>query len=351
MLGAAKAGGAETFFIRLVHALADHPDVELLPVVKTGSWASNELSRRNIPHQTAPFGSFSDRYLTRRTARRMNDIARAFKPHVIQSWMNRATIFVPQGDWATVARLGGYYDMKYYRGHVAHLMGITDDLCKYFVGQGWPKEKTHFLGNFAVEPRQDWRARRSDIRRTYSIPESATVLLLAGRLHRVKGVDLTLEALSRLPNNVWLIAAGSGPEQEALRTLAEKLGVLDRVVFTGWVNDITVPAAATDIWLAPSRWEPMGNTVLDAWAHGLPLIASRAAGPASLIRDGKTGLLVDVDDVTSLQQSIQKLLDNQDLQASLAAAGRAHYLKHHSKAVIVDAYIDYYRSLINTPAE
>lgn len=349
MLGAAKAGGAETFFIRLMEAFAEHPQVALLPVVKTGSWAAGELTRRGIPHETAAFGAWADRYLTRTTARRLAKIAQDFKPDVIQSWMNRATWFMPQGEWITVARLGGYYDLKYYRGYAEHLIGNTQDLCAYMVREGWPANRVHHLGNFAVEPPENWRAGRAETRQHYGIPESATALLLAGRLHKVKGVDLALKAIAQLPEHVWIIAAGNGPEEASLRQLAKELGVDRRVVFTGWVNDITKLAAATDVWLAPSRWEPLGNTVLDAWAHALPVIASRATGPAALIDDGKTGLLVDVDDVTSLQAAIAKLIDDPVSRVSLASGGRERYLSDHSKTVIVDAYLDYYHGLTQDP--
>ncbi|MDO9383090.1 MAG: glycosyltransferase family 4 protein [Hyphomicrobiaceae bacterium] len=345
-LGAAQAGGAETFFIRLVAALAEHPDIDLLPVVREGSWASQQLCRRGIRHETAAFGGWADRSITRTTARRMRAHAEAFRPHVIQSWMNRATAHMPAGPWTRVARLGGYYDMKYYRGTVDELVGITQALCDYFIENGWPADRVTWLDNFAETPTSGWEARRQEMRAQYGIPEHATALLLAGRLHKVKGVDLTLRAIAPLPDNIWVIAAGNGPEEDALRALSRDLGIDKRVVFTGWVNDISVPAAAADYWLAPSRWEPMGSTVLDAWAHGKPLIASRAAGPASLIDEGKTGLLVDVGDVETLRAAIVRLTQDPALRAALAENGYERYVARHSKTVIVDAYLKYYRKLI-----
>lgn len=346
MLGSPNAGGAETFFIRLMVALAEHPDVDLLPVVRKASWPAEQLSQLGIDHRTAPFGGWLDHAITRASVRRMQSLATEFKPQVIQSWMNRSTPEVPSGPWARVARLGGYYDMKYYKGYVDHLVGITQALCDYFVKEGWPSDRVTWIDNFAATPAEGWDKRRQEIRAQYGIPPNATALLLAGRLHKVKGIDLTLRAIAPLAKDIWVIAAGSGPEKNALQALSRKLGIEDRVVFTGWVNDISVPAAAADYWLAPSRWEPMGTTVLDAWSHGKPLIASRAAGPASLIDDGKTGLLVDVGDVATLRNAIVRLMQDPQLRQELAANGHRRYREAHSEAVIVDAYLKYYRKLI-----
>lgn len=346
MLGAAQAGGAETFFIRLQAALAQHPDVDLMPVVREGSWASGQLAQRNIAHRTAPFGGWFDHRISGATARAMKSHAAEFRPHVIQSWMNRASTFVPQGPWETIGRLGGYYAMKYYRGNVENLICITQDLCDYCIKEGWPPAKVKWIDNFAATPATGWRDRREAMRAQYGIPPSATAMLLAGRLHEVKGVDLTLRAIAPLPKNIWVIAAGEGPERDNLQALARELGVADRVIFTGWVNDISIPAAAADIWLAPSRWEPMGSTVLDAWAHALPLIASKSAGPASLISDGDTGLLVEVGDVDTLRDAIVRVSGDAALGASLAANGHQRYRARHTQQIIVENYLEHYRKLI-----
>src|SRR4051812_36510645 len=117
MVGAAKAGGAEMFAYRLLVALHKRKDIELLVVVRKG-WLEGVLRRAGVPLAVVPFGGFFD-FKTSGMVRR---IAREFQPQVVQSWMNRATRFVPKGPWARVARLGGFYDMKYYRGKVTHLI-------------------------------------------------------------------------------------------------------------------------------------------------------------------------------------------------------------------------------------
>ncbi len=346
MLGAAQAGGAETFFIRLMASLAKHPEVELMPVVREKSWASEQLTAHGVKHVTAPFGGIVDHAFTKATARRMARHAREFQPHVIQAWMNRAASYVPPGPWVKTARVGGYYDMKYYRGHVDDIIVITQDLKEHCVRNGWKRDHVTWINSFAPTPPEGWAGTRDAVRKNYGIPPDATALLIAGRLHKVKGVDLTLRAVAPLGDKVWVIAAGNGPDEQALKALAAELGIAHRVVFTGWVNDISVPAAAADIWLVPSRWEPMGNTTLDAWAYGKPLIAARAAGPASMIEDGKTGLLAEVDDVETLRAAIKRVIDDPALARALADEGHRHCLATYGEDVIINTYLNYYRHLI-----
>lgn len=346
MLGAAEPGGAETFFLRMCKALSLMPEVELLPVVRDSSWASSQLNQMGVEHATAPFGGLFDSAITGRTARRMRKLAADFRPDVIQSWMNRATLFVPSGDWQRVGRLGGYYDLGYYRGHADYLVGITDHLCEHCINGGWPASHVRMIGNFALDPKPGWQDQRAAVREKYGIPADAKVCMVAGRLHRVKGVDLAIRALAQLPSSTWLLLAGDGPERAAMEQLVQEQGVADRVTFAGWINDIGIPAAATDIWLVPSRHEPMGNTVLDAWAYGKPMVAAKASGPKSLIDHGKTALLFEIDDADGLRDAIKMYLDDPQMAASVAAAGHQNHLGRFSEGSIIGQYMDFYREII-----
>jgi glycosyltransferase involved in cell wall biosynthesis len=130
-------------------------------------------------------------------------------------------------------------------------------------------------------------------------PADATVLLTLSRLHEKKGLDIFLAALTALPGCIaWI--AGDGPLEAELKALAARLGVADRVRFLGWRTDRGALLAAADVCVLPSRWEPFGTVMLEAWAAGTPLIAAASQGPAALISDGVNGLLVPVDDAPAL---------------------------------------------------
>ena len=128
VVGAGKAGGAETFYVRMVRGQVQKSDlpVEVLPVVREGSWIAGRLEEYGIPFKTAPFGGVFDF----QTKKLLAQYAEEFEADVIQTWMNRATKFLPNIGIPSVARLGGYYKLKYYR-NVDHLVGNTEDICTY----------------------------------------------------------------------------------------------------------------------------------------------------------------------------------------------------------------------------
>lgn len=341
MIGAAKPGGAEMFAYRLLVALHKHKDVELLAVVRQGSWLENVLTNAGVTVKSVPFGGMFDW----RSKGIVTKIVTEFKPDVVQSWMNRATRFVPRGPWSTVARLGGFYDLKYYRGKVNRLIGNTQAICDYCVKQGWDAARVSMISNFIPLPESGWEAQGEAVRKKLRIARDATVLMMAGRLHKVKGVDVALEALSHLPESFVLLLVGEGPLRAEMEALAKKLHVADRVHWAGWQDSVTPYAAAADIWLAPSRHEPLGNTALDGWVHGVPVVASRTGGLEMLIEDGKSGLLVDVGDSDGLREAILRVSADKILAKTLVAGGMKTFVRDYGEEGIVAKYIDFYKQL------
>lgn len=340
MIGAAKPGGAEMFALRLLVALLKVKQIELLVVVRKG-WLERALRAEGVPVQVVPFGGMLDL----RTKRMVAKIARDFQPQVIQSWMNRATRFVPKGPWATVARLGGFYDLKYYKGRVRNLICNTHAICEYCITHGWEAADVAMISNFIPEPAEDWRQQRKQMRVSLKIKEGSRVLMMAGRLHKVKGVDVALRSLAELPERFILLLVGDGPLRSELEQLARKLGVAKRVRWAGWQDDISPYAAAADTWLAPSRHEPLGNTVLDGWVHEIPVVASRTGGLKMLVEEGKSGLLVEVDDVGNLRDAVLQLDGDKEMRLRVTAGGMKSFRRDYSEDGIVGKYVAYYRRL------
>jgi glycosyltransferase involved in cell wall biosynthesis len=254
---------------------------------------------------------------------------------VVLTWMSRATRFCPRPNprrrFVHVARLGGYYDLKYYR-RCDHLVGNTADLVRHFRVHGWPAERTHYLPNFV-----DATPLPAVPRETLDTPQSARIVLGLGRLHRNKAFDVLLKALPRSPDVVlWL--AGEGPERARLEALARELGVAERVRWLGWRNDIGALFAAADAFVCPSRVEPLGNVVIEAWAHGVPVIAAASIGPAALIAPSETGLIVPIDDAEALAGSLRVVLDTPALAERLRSAGRQAYQARFTEAAVVAEY-------------
>ena len=160
------------------------------------------------------------------------------------------------------------------------------------------------------------------------VPPEAYVVAGIGRLVRVKGFDLLVEALPRLRAGVptaRLLLVGDGPERAALERRAEVLGVADRLHVTGIVTDVVTPLAAADVVAAPSRNEGMGRALVEAMALGVPVVGAAVGGIPAVIVDGECGRLVASEDPGALAQALVELGRDEPLRRKLgeAAIGRA----------------------------
>jgi len=340
VMAGARRGGAEEFFVRLNIALAE-AGVETRAVIRPFAERRAALTAGGIAVTELPFGGWFDFVTESRLAA---EIA-AFQPDIVLSWMNRATSFMPEADEKTrrrdfihVARLGGYYSMKYYR-HADHLIGNTRDVVDYIIRSGWPAGRAHHLPNFAEE-----RTAPPVPRASLATPDKAPLFLAMGRLHENKGFDVLLNAFALLPiGYLWL--AGEGPQRGALVSQAARLGIIDRVRFLGWRQDVPGLLATADALICPSRHEPLGNVVIEAWAHNKPVVAAAAKGPEQLIDNGVSGLLVPCEDVGALAIAMATVAVNKTLARKLAQAGHEAYMRQFTKQAVVEQYMTFFNKI------
>ncbi|MDX2144002.1 MAG: glycosyltransferase [Rhodospirillaceae bacterium] len=338
-LAGAAHGGAELFFEDLAGAFA-RAGVDQHLVIRAAPERLAKLRRLNAGLDTLPFAGPLDVF----SPWRLQRIARRFKPDVILGWMNRACRAMPSGNFVRVGRLGGYYNLKYYRSCDA-LICNTVDIRDYVVREGWPAERAFHIPNFS--PVED----ATPLPRTsFDTPPEAKILLVLARLERVKGIDTAIAALAHIPDAVLWIA-GEGGLLNELRNQARGGGVLDRVRFLGWRADRGALLRTADVCLVPSRHEPFGNVVVNAWAQGTPLVASRSEGPGALIADGEDGLLVPVDDAVALASAAKRVLADRGLAQRLVAGGRRKSRDTYSEAAVVARYLEVFRALTAARAD
>jgi glycosyltransferase involved in cell wall biosynthesis len=308
LLGTAGEGGAETYFVDLVKALARAGVAEAC-AIRANTTREARLGRAGVPFKVARFGGPID-ILTRPAIARF---AARSDTKVAVAWMNRAARHTPRGPWARIGRLGGYYNLKYYQGF-DHLVANTEDIADWIVAQGWPAGNVSCIPNFAAAPPTPAPVDRASL----TTPADAPLLLAMGRLHENKAHDISLQALV-----------------DKLRGLAEALGVAERVRFLGWRTDASALYRTADVCVFPSRYEPLGNVVIQAWAHSLPVVAAASQGPAALIHTGEDGLLVPVDDAPALADGVRRLLADPALRGRLADAGARRVEAEFSEAAVV----------------
>ena len=319
-------GGAERFFEDLVGAMA-RAGLDQACAIRGYPTRTASLAEFGCPVSPLLFAGPLD-FLTPWKLRRF---AKKWRPQVILGWMNRACSALPKGSWVNVGRLGGYYNLKYYR-RCDHLICNMPDIRNYIVREGWPEERAHYIPNFCTVnpgPAVD--------RATLQTPQDAKVLLILARLQAVKGIDVALRALPLVPDAIlWVV--GSGPLKRELQALAVDRGVQDRVRFLGWRDDRSSLLKSVDVCLVPSRYEPFGNVVLNAWTHGVPLVAAASQGPKFLIRGGEDGLVVPVDDPSALAGAIKQILEVPEFATSLVKQGSLRAAAEFSEAEVVRRY-------------
>jgi glycosyltransferase involved in cell wall biosynthesis len=152
-----------------------------------------------------------------------------------------------------------------------------------------------------------------------------------GRLTRVKGLEIAIEAMAGLKaGHPWhLDLVGEGELRGELEALASRLGVADRVTFHGFRRDVEALMAGADLLLMPSRHEGLPYTLLEAMSLGLPVLATAVGGLAEVLRDEDTSLLIPAGDVRALSAALGRLGEDADLRARLGqAAAREQRLRY-----------------------
>lgn len=334
LMAGGEAGGAETYFTEAVAALAE-AGVEQHIVMRPNPARDAALAKAGVPVTHAPFGKI----LKFATRRKIKEAIAAFQPTVVQAWMGRAASFLPvEKNITRVGWFGGYYDLKRY-DNADHFVGVTYGIARYLREQGLDANCVHTVHTFAAL--DDLPAvSRAD----FSTPAHAPLLLFLGRLHEKKGVDIALKALAGLPH-CYLWIAGEGPLRAKLEAQAKELGVERRVRFLGWRQDRGALLRAADMLLVPSRYEPFGTVMVEAWATARPLIAAASAGPSAYVEDGENGLLVPVDDALALAAAVRRVLAEEGLRERLIEGGTRTYHALFTREKIVRSWLEFYKRI------
>ncbi len=322
-MGSSANGGAETYFISLTGAFW-RAGIRQAAAIRAHRGRQNELKSFAVPTRVLAFSKPFD--FTTPSA--IGALAEEHNARIVIAWMNRAASLTPAGPWKRIGRLGGYYKLKNYRDYDA-LVANTQDIVDWVVREGWPKERAHYIPNFAGRG----HGKKID-RATFNTPTGAPLLLGMGRLHESKAHDISLRALQLLPE-AYLWIAGDGPDEANLKSQAQDFGVADRVRFLGWRDDAPSLYRSADLVVFPSRFEPLGNVIIQSWAHGVPVIAAKSAGPGALIRDGEDGFLIEIDNAEALGAKARVLLADKALCARFVANGAKRVETEFSENAVV----------------
>lgn len=234
------------------------------------------------------------------------------------------------------------------------LISLTDDETREYLtrGIGTPEKYCTIasginLGEFrdySRESRDTWRAGAG-------IPANAILFASTGRLVRVKGFDLLLDAFAHgeaARQGAHLAIAGTGEERMALEARATAHRIADRVHFCGDLPDVRPLLASSDIFVLASRNEGMGRSLVEAMAMGLPVVATRVGGIPQVVADGRNGLLVASGDAPGLSTAMDTLAADAATRLTLAAAARAAITNRYDWSTTADELAAVYARVLAT---
>ena len=197
---------------------------------------------------------------------------------------------------------------------------------------------------------EDGRTRR-EVRDEAGIPEDAFVVGSLARLVPEKRLDRWLAAVARLPDDVWGLVVGDGPERENLEREARRLEVHDRVRFVGYRETPRPWLGAMDVLLVSSSKEALANAMLEAMAVGTPVVSTPVAGSGDALLgnegDVAPGVILADFEVGGMVEALRRLHDDAAATHRMGDAARARIARHFSRGAEIDRWEAILRSAVS----
>jgi glycosyltransferase involved in cell wall biosynthesis len=183
----------------------------------------------------------------------------------------------------------------------------------------------------------------------YGLSMDSIVISNVGILRSVKGHEVTLSSVKKVidafPNAKYLIV-GEGPARERLEKLSEDLGIARHVVFTGFIENIPEIYSFTDVAVLSSWSEGFPQSILQAMASGVPVVATKVGGVPEVVFHEKTGILIEPGDHEGLAKGIIRILNKPGEALRFAANAKELVLKEHSIEHMIDKIEGLYKKLL-----
>lgn len=336
IIAGAQRGGAETFCLDAIKSLHEQ-GVEQFVLCRPHDHFIKALEERGIQYIPLTF----NRFRKWKEQKLIADAIGRFTPDLVHCWMNRAATFMPAGmDVPVLGWFGGYYDLKNYK-NCDFYMGVTRDIRRHIIDETGKPDRSFCVHTFGTLE-EDAPVTRAD----FDVPEDGKTVLLLSRMHWKKGVDTTLEAAQKLDKNIYFLLAGDGPDLEKFKKMAVDMGVADNVRFLGWRDDRSALLNIADVCILPSRYEPFGTVIAEAWYAGVPLVATKADGAKHYVTHESDGLLLEIDDAEMLAKHIDTAIKDEDMRKTLIENGKKTYNELFSKEIVTKSLIEAYETMI-----
>ncbi len=278
------------------------------------------------------------------------DIVHANEPHALSSaWLARAHRSVPLVASRRIALPLPSNSLSRARYRAASVVAVSHFVAKSVIGSGLSPDGVQVIYDGVEIPAMFSRADRERARARYAIPRKSVCIGNVAAFVPEKGQELLIRTLANLrvkcPECVLLLP-GEGPEKANLKEIVRYFQFEGLVKFPGFVSDIESVYTAMDLFVFPSREEPLGSALLSAMAHGLPVVAIARGGIPEVVEDGMNGLLVKEFDSSALAAAVVRLLLNPTEARRLGEAARESVSARFSADHMVGATLQLYERRI-----
>ena len=340
-----KGGGPEKTLLNSPRHLPDY-DVRLLYIRPEND------PDYNMPERAREMGvtliDVPERYgFDPRTVFRLRREIRDFKPHILHAhdyktnvlailmgrWFGIPVVTTAHGNVSRGGRLEWYYrlDGWCYR-RMRHVVVVSDDLRQYITNLEVAANRLTLIHN-AIDTTVYRRCvSTEEMKRKLGMRSDSFLIGAIARLAEEKRFDVLIDAVARLVAggmDVELVIAGDGSERERLQKQISEQTEPGRFHLLGYRSDAIDLLQALDVFALTSEREGLPNSLLEAMAMEVPVVATRIAGIPLLISHGKNGLMTEPGDVGELEQCLRRLLADAELRRSLA---------HEARRTIVNEY-------------
>ena len=238
--------------------------------------------------------------------------------------------------------------IKYLQG-IDAIVAISEQIKRGLLQEGFKQGKIVRIPNF-IDTRVFKRLSEKEkkIKKAQLLDNSRVCVIFSGRFIDVKGIDYLLRAWKVVSEKTdsLLYLLGDGPLLKDMKELARALSIFEKVVFKGHVNNIVDYLNAGDIFVLPSLQEGMPNSLLEAMACGMSVVATKIGGVEDIVKDGYNGLLVKPGDAQDLAKGILKLIKDSDMRKRLSDNAHKTILEHYSLESVVPKYLKLYKEVL-----
>ena len=356
--------GAEKQFTLLATGLPrDQFDVRVVALTRGGPYAE-DLERHGIPLTVLGKRWKFDPFCLWKLSR----LIKRWHPDVIHTWLFAANSYgrlvagggrrppvIVSERCVDTWKSGWQLTLDRWQiARTARLVGNSQSVAEFYRQQQFPAERIRVVPNGIELPPPDSTlvTTERDRRRAElcGLPAGAKVLGYVGRLARQKRVtDLIwmMVLLENVRDDTYLVLVGDGPEREWLERFARDLDIESRVLFLGHRQDIPAILPLLDAFCLASDFEGMSNSVMEAMAVGLPVLASDIPANRELVVEGQTGYLIPVGDRAAYARAAISLFERPDMAERLGAAGRHRMATEFSVPQMIAAYAKIYQEVIS----